>query len=209
MALDDCFRDRQLRVFARFCRKSTITSALSGSQKMRGLLNRAKLRSFTVRIYPKSPAARLRLDQHFPSALYYAGREPIRRTVRYSCVKNPFCPCPAQWPKVARRSRRWRSSDALCRAQFLPVREEDPSRNYHRLRSGDDVFIRTMGNLLGPPLLKGNKVTALENGDQIFPALLEAIRSAQRTITFENFLFAEGEVSDAFAEALAERARAG
>jgi cardiolipin synthase len=49
-----------------------------------------------------------------------------------------------------------------------------------------------MGNLLGPPLLKGNKVTALENGDQIFPALLEAIRSAQRTITFENFLFKEG-----------------
>jgi cardiolipin synthase len=66
-----------------------------------------------------------------------------------------------------------------------------------------------MGNLLGPPLLKGNKVTALENGDEIFPALLEAIRSAQQTITFENFLFREGEVSDAFAEALAERARAG
>ena len=66
-----------------------------------------------------------------------------------------------------------------------------------------------MGNLLGPPLLKGNKVTALENGDQIFPALLAAIRSAQRTITFENFLFQEGEVSDAFAEALAERAKAG
>ena len=74
---------------------------------------------------------------------------------------------------------------------------------------GDDVFVRTMGNLLGPPLLKGNKVTALENGDQIFPALLEAIRSAQRTITFENFLFKEGEISDAFAEALAERARSG
>ena len=42
---------------------------------------------------------------------------------------------------------------------------------------GDDVFVRTMGNLLGPPLLKGNKVTALENGEQIFPALLKAIRS--------------------------------
>jgi hypothetical protein len=26
-----------------------------------------------------------------------------------------------------------------------------------------------MGNLLGPPLLKGNKVTALENGDHIAP----------------------------------------
>jgi cardiolipin synthase A/B len=74
---------------------------------------------------------------------------------------------------------------------------------------GDDVFVRMMGNLFGPPLLKGNKVTALENGDHIFPALLDAIRSAQRTITFENFLWKEGEVSDAFAEALAERSRAG
>ncbi|HEU4772707.1 MAG TPA: phospholipase D-like domain-containing protein, partial [Candidatus Udaeobacter sp.] len=41
------------------------------------------------------------------------------------------------------------------------------------------------------------------------PAMLNGIRSAQRTITFENFLFREGEVSDAFAEALADRARNG
>jgi cardiolipin synthase len=66
-----------------------------------------------------------------------------------------------------------------------------------------------MGHLLGPPLVKGNKITPLENGDEIFPAMLNAIRSAQHTITFENFLFREGEVSDAFAEALAERARNG
>jgi cardiolipin synthase len=33
---------------------------------------------------------------------------------------------------------------------------------------GDDVFVRTMGNLLGPPLVEANKVTPLENGDQIF-----------------------------------------
>lgn len=66
-----------------------------------------------------------------------------------------------------------------------------------------------MGHLLGPPLVEGNKITPLENGDHIFPAMLKAIRSAQRTITFENFLFHEGEVSAAFAQALAERARSG
>ena len=75
--------------------------------------------------------------------------------------------------------------------------------------AGDDVFVRTMGQLLGPPLLRGNNVTAFQNGEQIFPAMLEGIRSAQRTITFENFLWREGQVTDAFAEALAERARAG
>ena len=35
---------------------------------------------------------------------------------------------------------------------------------------------------------------------------LEATRSAPRTIPFENFLFGKGELSDAFGEALAERA---
>ena len=74
---------------------------------------------------------------------------------------------------------------------------------------GDEVFLPTMGHLLGPRFVKGNKVTLLENGDQIFPAMLSGIRSAQHTITFENFLFQEGEISDAFAQALAERARAG
>ncbi len=78
--------------------------------------------------------------------------------------------------------------------------------NYH---VGDDEFKRTIGQLLGPPLLAGNKVTMLCNGDQIFPAMLEAIRGAQRTITFENFLWHEGEIARAFAEALTERARAG
>ena len=74
---------------------------------------------------------------------------------------------------------------------------------------GDDTFVRTMGQLLGPPLLPGNKVTILQNGDEIFPAMLEGIRSAKRTITFENFLLKDGEIWKQFARAFAERARAG
>ncbi len=74
---------------------------------------------------------------------------------------------------------------------------------------GDDSFVRSMGNLLGPPLLGGNRVEALHNGAQIFPAMLEAIRSARETITFENFIYWEGRVATRFAEALAERSRAG
>jgi len=74
---------------------------------------------------------------------------------------------------------------------------------------GDPTFVRTMGQLLGPPLLEGNKVTMLQNGDEIFPAMLAGIRSAQRTITFENFVLWEGQISHEFAAALAERAHAG
>ena len=40
---------------------------------------------------------------------------------------------------------------------------------------GDPQFERSLGQLLGPPLVDGNKVTALQNGDEIFPAMLAAI----------------------------------
>ncbi len=73
----------------------------------------------------------------------------------------------------------------------------------------DDVFKRTMGQLLGPPMVEKNGVQILQNGDEIFPAMFEAIRSAERTITMENFLLKEGAVSDALADALIERANAG
>jgi cardiolipin synthase len=57
--------------------------------------------------------------------------------------------------------------------------------------------------------LPGNRITALINGDQIFPAILDAIRGARRTITFETFIYWSGEIGKAVAEALIERARAG
>src|SRR3546814_10659569 len=65
-----------------------------------------------------------------------------------------------------------------------------------------------MGVMLGPSILPGNHVTDLENGAEIFPAMLEAIRGAQHTITFETYIYWEGDVGQWFADALSERARA-
>src|SRR5688572_21460946 len=73
----------------------------------------------------------------------------------------------------------------------------------------DPQFARVMGHLLGPPLDGGNTITILNNGDRIFPAMLEAIRSAQKTINFETFIYWQGEIGKEFTEALCERARAG
>ena len=73
----------------------------------------------------------------------------------------------------------------------------------------DEQFTRTMGVLLGPSIVGGNRVTALQNGDEIFPAMLEAIRSAKETITFETYIYWSGKIGREFAEALAARARAG
>ena len=73
----------------------------------------------------------------------------------------------------------------------------------------DPQFVRSMSSLLGPPLLAGNKVKVLVNGDQIFPAMLAAIRGAERTITFETYIYWSESIGQEFADALSERARAG
>jgi cardiolipin synthase len=79
----------------------------------------------------------------------------------------------------------------------------------HLYAVGAPQFVRSMGTLLGPAILPGNRVTALCNGDEIFPAMLEAIRAAKRTITFETYIYWSGSIGKAFADALTERAQAG
>ena len=79
----------------------------------------------------------------------------------------------------------------------------------HRYPVSSPQFRREMGVMLGPSILHGNHVTDLQNGVEIFPAMLEAIRGAQHTITFETYIYWEGEVGQWFADALSERARAG
>jgi len=66
-----------------------------------------------------------------------------------------------------------------------------------------------MGNLLGPPLLPGNSCQTLLNGTQIFPAMLDAIHSAKKSITFETFIYWSGSIGQEFTDALSDRARAG
>jgi cardiolipin synthase len=79
----------------------------------------------------------------------------------------------------------------------------------HRYGVSDPQFRREMGVMLGPSILPGNHVTDLENGDEIFPAMLAAIRGAKKTITFETYIYWSGEVGRKFADALSERARSG
>jgi cardiolipin synthase len=63
--------------------------------------------------------------------------------------------------------------------------------------------------MLGPSITAGNKVTALQNGVEIFPAMLEAIRGAKSSITFETYIYWSGEIGEEFSDALSDRARAG
>ncbi len=80
-----------------------------------------------------------------------------------------------------------------------------PKRLY---TSRDADFRRALGVLLGPPIVGGNQVRTLLNGDQIFPAMLDAIRSAEVSVTFETFIFRD-EIGTQFCTALAEAAKRG
>lgn len=68
---------------------------------------------------------------------------------------------------------------------------------------------RRLEALLGIPATEGNALTVLRNGDEIFPAMLTAIRESERTIDFLTFVYWKGDIAHEFAAALAERARAG
>ncbi|MBA2689993.1 MAG: cardiolipin synthase [Burkholderiales bacterium] len=90
------------------------------------------------------------------------------------------------------------------------IGQQTVQRRVAHLYSIDDPqFLRTMGVLLGPSMKDGNRAKALLNGDEIFPAMLDAIRKAQRTVTFETYIYWSGEVGKAFVAALSERSRAG
>ena len=88
--------------------------------------------------------------------------------------------------------------------------EKKIERHIERLYTIDDPrFGEELGVLLGPPFMAGNRARALQNGDQIFPAMLAAIRSAETSITFETYIYWSGEIGAEFAAALAERAQQG
>jgi len=92
---------------------------------------------------------------------------------------------------------------------FMPGEKQIERQLTRQYDTADPQFRRSLGVLLGPPIIEGNQVEALLNGDQIFPAMLEAIRGAKKTITLETYIYWSESIGTEFSEALAERARAG
>jgi cardiolipin synthase len=92
----------------------------------------------------------------------------------------------------------------------LATGEKKIEQRLERLYATDEPqFRRVMGNLLGPPILDGNKAEVLVNGDKIFAAMLGAIKQARRSITFETYIYWSDTIGREFADALIDRARSG
>jgi len=77
------------------------------------------------------------------------------------------------------------------------------------LEVGSDGFLRAAEALTGAPVTHGNEVELLVNGDRIFPAFLETIAGARRSVNLLTYVYWRGDVAGDVAAALCERARAG
>jgi cardiolipin synthase len=88
--------------------------------------------------------------------------------------------------------------------------EKKIEHRLERMYSTDSPhFAIELGSLLGPPLVGGNRISALFNGDEIFPPMLDAIHAAHASIDFESYIYWSGAIGKQFADALAERAQHG
>ena len=79
----------------------------------------------------------------------------------------------------------------------------------HAHSAAQSSFRQTMEGVLATRIEPGNRVETLVNGEEIFPAMLKAIAEARSTINFATYIYWSGQIAQAFADALSERARAG
>jgi cardiolipin synthase len=89
------------------------------------------------------------------------------------------------------------------------AQDQETLRVESPVAAGDRRFAAYVASLVGSAVEPGDQYQVLRNGDAAFPAMLEAIRAARSRISFESFIYEDGEVGDRFTEALVEAARRG
>jgi cardiolipin synthase len=110
-------------------------------------------------------------------------------------------PASARWRRVA--------LGAVLAATFVACARTQPHLELPALQIGDPVFEATLEGYTGTPIVGGNRIDLLLNGDEIFPAQIEAITSARATINYAQYVVEDGLPSTQVVGALAERCRAG
>ncbi|GAB6854641.1 cardiolipin synthase [Asaia astilbis] len=95
--------------------------------------------------------------------------------------------------RLARRlasDHRWRGRGLAYQAQ-------------HRMKGDFEPLARMISKLTERPLLGGNSVTTLHDGDTIYPRMLEDIASAQVSVLLCSYIFRADRIGNQFVEALA------
>jgi len=97
---------------------------------------------------------------------------------------------------------RAQAAELGCPPEELPLHVPGQAAHLSRLA-------RLVGGVVDRPLLPGNRIEPLLNGDEAYPAMLEAIGQARQTVSFMTYIFDQDEVGLAFAQALGAAARRG
>jgi len=112
-----------------------------------------------------------------------------------------------RWPTgIALFLGAWYASDSLRHR-----REQGDGYDLH----GDEIsvctpeFMRAAEAITSSPIAYGNKADILINGDNIFPAYIDAIRCAEKTVNLLSYVYWHGEIAREVADAVCERAKAG
>src|SRR5262249_12735990 len=71
------------------------------------------------------------------------------------------------------------------------------------------MLARVVDRVAQLPLLAANRVQALVNGDEAFPAMLAAIQEANRSVSLATYIFDNDRVGNEFAETLARAVKRG
>ena len=111
-----------------------------------------------------------------------------------------------RWPAaLAAAGLAWYASDSLRHRR-------EGGRGYEleaSLDVGGESFLRATEAITGAPVSYGNDVELLVNGDNIFPAFLETIRSATKTLNLLTYVYWTGEIAHDVADAVSKRALEG
>ena len=69
--------------------------------------------------------------------------------------------------------------------------------------------LRSVALQTGAPISSYDRLVLLENGDEIFPAMLDAVREAAHSVDLLTYVYWQGEIAQQFAAALADAAARG
>ena len=112
-----------------------------------------------------------------------------------------------RWP------RRWvwwtGAAIAFTGLLLLLAQDQETLRIESPVAATDPRAVEYVASLVGAKVDIGDAYVVLRNGDETFPAMLDAIRKAERRISFESFIYEDGVVGDQFTAELVAAARRG
>jgi cardiolipin synthase len=96
---------------------------------------------------------------------------------------------------------------AVVAALLLMAQDQDTLRVKSPVTAGDPQFADYAASLVGAPVHVGDVYTVLRNGDEVFPAMLDAIVQARTRISLETYIYEDGDIGDQFTRALEDAGR--